>query len=88
MDNRVLRYGIDGSGYAARFHFKALNRIFGVRVVIEGAYSQNREHLEQFTAERGIKAFQSIDELISQVDVVHICTPPSAHEPIVILAKD
>ena len=88
MDLKVLRCGIAGSGYAAKFHFEALKRIFGVSVEIEGAYSPNREHLEQFTSARNIKAFQSINELISEVDVVHVCTPPSAHEPIVISALE
>lgn len=88
MDLKVLRCGIAGSGYAAKFHYEALKRVFGVRVEIEGAYSPNRAHLEQFTSARNIKAFQSIDELIGDVDVVHVCTPPSAHEPIVISALE
>ena len=36
MDLKVLRCGIAGSGYAAKFHFEALKRVFGVRVEIEG----------------------------------------------------
>lgn len=39
MDLKVLRCGIAGSGYAAKFHYEALKRVFGVRVEIEEAYS-------------------------------------------------
>jgi len=83
MTKKVIHCGIAGSGFAARFHYDALLRVFGVKVEISGAYSPTREKLEQFTGPRNIKGYKSIDELIENVDVVHVCTPPSSHEPIV-----
>jgi predicted dehydrogenase len=90
MKGQVIRSGIAGSGFAARFHYDALLRVFGVKVEISGAYSLTREKLDQFTSARNIKSFNSIGELIENSDVVHVCTPPSSHEPIVIgaLAKN
>ncbi len=90
MKGQVIRCGIAGSGFAARFHYEALLRIFDVKVEITGAFSPTREKLDQFTSARKIKSFDSIDELIDNSDVVHVCTPPSTHEPIVlaVLAKN
>ena len=90
MTEKIIRCGIAGSGYAAKFHFEALKSLFSVRTEVSGAFSPNAERLGQFTGPREIKAFKSIDELIDNVDVVHICTPPSTHEQIVVaaLARD
>ena len=86
MKGQVIRSGIAGSGFAARFHYDALLRVFGVKVEISGAYSPTREKLDQFTSARRIRSFNNLDELIENSDVVHVCTPPSTHEPIVLAA--
>jgi predicted dehydrogenase len=83
-----LRTGIIGSGYAAKFHYEALRRLYSVRIEITGVYSPTAERLRQFTEPRSLKAYKSIDALIDDSDIVHICTPPSTHEPIVIAALD
>lgn len=90
MTKSTLRTGIIGSGYAARFHYDALLRVFSIDLEIVGAYSPTREKLEQFTLPRKLKSFNSVQEVIDNCDVIHVCTPPSSHEPIVIeaLAKD
>ncbi|NMC41264.1 MAG: Gfo/Idh/MocA family oxidoreductase [Bacteroidales bacterium] len=88
MTERTIRCGIAGSGFAARFHYDALLRVFSTKLNITGAYSPTREKLEQFTGPRKLKAYSGIDELIDDVDVVHVCTPPSTHEPIVIAALE
>jgi len=88
MTEKVIRCGIAGSGFAAKFHFEALKRLYSVKTEIKGAFSPNAERLGQFTLPREINAFKSIDELIDKVDVVHVCTPPSTHEPIVIAALE
>ena len=79
MDLKILRSGIAGSGFAAKFHYEALRRVFGVNVQIAGAYSPNRNRLEQFTGARNIKAFKNLDELIANVDVGHVCSTLSTH---------
>ncbi len=86
MEKKVIRCGIAGSGFAAKFHYDALLRVFSVKVDISGSYSPTREKLEQFTAPRNLKAYPGIDEMIDDVDVVHVCTPPSTHETIVVAA--
>lgn len=86
MEKKVLRAGIIGSGFAARFHYDALQRVFSTKVEIAGVYSLSKTRLEEFTNLRNLKAYYNLDELIEASDVLHICTPPVTHEPIIIAA--
>ncbi len=86
MNKRVIRAGIAGSGFAAKFHYEALLRVFSANVDIAGVYSVTQNKLQEFTSVRHLKAFDSIEDLIDSSDVIHICTPPATHESIVIAA--
>jgi len=86
MKKQVLRAGIVGSGFAAKFHYDALQRVFSVGVQVVGAYSPTQEKLESFTTARSLTAFENLDALINASDIIHVCTPPVTHEPIVIAA--
>jgi predicted dehydrogenase len=88
MTYKIIRTGIAGSGYAARFHYEALQRLYSVKVNIVGAYSPTNERLKKFTDERKIKAFSNLESLINDSDVIHVCTPPSTHESIVTAALE
>ncbi len=80
MKKKVISAGIIGSGFAARFHFDALKRVYSVGVEIIGAFSLNASELDEFTTTREINSFDSLEELIDSSDVLHVCTPPSTHE--------
>ena len=84
MDKKVIRAGIIGSGFAAKFHFDALQRVYNTKVEVVGAYSTSPENLKSFTQARAIHAFATIEDLIDASDILHICTPPVTHEPIAI----
>lgn len=86
MEKKVLRAGIVGSGFAAKFHYDALQRVFSTKVDIAGAYSVSSNNLRNFTESRNLRAFDSLDDLIQDADVIHVCTPPVTHEPIVVAA--
>ena len=86
MVDRIIRCGLAGSGFAAKFHYEALQRLYSVKIHITGAYSPTAERLKRFTEPRNLTAFGNLGELIDNSDVVHVCTPPSTHEPIVIAA--
>ena len=86
MKKKVLRAGIIGSGFAAKFHYDALQRVFNTQVEIVGAFSPNKEHLLAFTQPRGLYSFNKLEEVIQEADVIHVCTPPVTHEPFVIAA--
>jgi len=88
MEKKTLRTGIVGSGFAARFHFENLKRVFGVNVEVVGTYAVDAAMAASYARERGITAFDGLGELIEAVDVVHVCTPPSAHEAVVVAALE
>jgi predicted dehydrogenase len=82
----VIKIGIVGTGFAARFHMEALKRVFSAKIKVVGAYSKNFKSLELFTNEYQIKAFENLENLLDGCEVIHICTPPVTHEPLVIEA--
>ncbi len=84
MKKIELKAGIIGSGFAARFHVDALRRVSSAKVEVVGAYSRDQSKLKRFTSEKGIMAFESMDTLIKNCDVLHVCTPPVTHEPIAV----
>ena len=84
MEKKLIRAGIIGSGFAAKFHFDAIQRVYNTKVDVLGAYSPNSERLNAFTQPRGIKSFDSMEALIDAADILHVCTPPVTHEPIAI----
>src|SRR5215218_4131283 len=86
MERKILHAGIVGSGFAAAFHYEALRRVFSAKVEVAGVYSVTPGKREAFAQQRSIKAFDDLDALIESSDVVHVCTPPITHEPIVIAA--
>src|SRR5690554_286359 len=86
MNKKKIRAGIIGTGFAAKFHYDALQRVFSAKVEIVGAYSTTEEKLKEFTDLRNIKAYSSVEDLIEHSDVLHICTPPVTHEPIIVEA--
>lgn len=84
MKDKIIRTGIIGSGFAARFHYDSLQRVFSAKVEVAGVYSKSPDELKEFSETRGIKAFSSMEELIGASDILHVCTPPVTHEPIAI----
>lgn len=86
MKKKIIKAGFAGSGFAAKFHYDALQSVYDAEIEITGAYSPTKEHLEDFTGPRNLKAFGSLSELIENCDIIHICTPPVTHEPIIIEA--
>jgi len=76
LNNRHdLKTAIVGAGFAARCHVAAL-RSLGVPVV--GIVGVAREHAAGLASSCGAVAFDRLDDVIDKVDVVHICTPPTA----------
>jgi predicted dehydrogenase len=84
MEGQIIRTGFAGSGFAARFHYEGLRGVRSAKPEVIGAYSKSPEELDEYTRTRGIRVFGSLGEMIDNVDVVHVCTPPSTHEPIAI----
>ena len=83
---KVIRVGIVGARFAARFHYEALRRVHGVPLDVVGVTSKTPEARDAFAARTGIRAFETLDELCDAVDVVDLCTPPSSHVPLAVQA--
>jgi predicted dehydrogenase len=88
MAKPTLRAGLVGSGFAARFHHEALCRVHGVDVQIAGVWSPTAEKRESFGREREIPVCASLEHLLDDADVIHVCTPPVTHEPISVAALE
>ena len=85
---KVIRVGIVGARFAARFHYEALRRVHGVPLDVVGVTSKTPEARDTFAAQVGIRAFETLDELCDAVDVVDLCTPPSTHVPLAVQALE
>jgi len=83
-----IRIGIVGSGFAAQFHYTAYQQVTGIDVKVVGVTSLTKEHREDFAQKRGIKAFNSLEEMLPEIDVVDVCTPGYAHEEISIASLE
>jgi predicted dehydrogenase len=81
---KIIRSGIAGSGFAAGFHLESLRKVYGVQVDIKGVYSPNNSG--EFAEKHQISVYNSLDELINDVDVIHCCAIASAHETIALAA--
>lgn len=77
---KSVRVGIVGTGFAGRFHVECLRRIYGVQVEIAGVTSRRKESREAFGREHGIPVFDDALAMLPSVDVLDVCSPPSAHE--------
>jgi len=85
---KPIRIGIVGSRFAAQFHYTAYQRVTGIDVEVVGVTSLTREHREDFAKKHGIKSFDSLEEMLPEVDVIDVCTPGYAHEEVSITALE
>ena len=78
---KTIRVGIVGSGNAAVFHYASYQRVTGIHVKVIGVTSLDKSQCEYFAGLRGIQAFDSLSEMLPEVDLIDNCTPGYAHEP-------
>jgi predicted dehydrogenase len=84
MQKKTIRTGIVGSGFSASFHFEALARVYGTNVEVIGVHSNDVEGGTKYAQKRGIRFFDTLDPLLDEVDVIHVCVPPMFHEPVAV----
>jgi predicted dehydrogenase len=73
----MIKVGIIGAGHLGKIHIKCINDI--PEFTLAGFYDKDEANALLVSKEFGIKHFNSIDELINEVDVVDIVTPTLAH---------
>jgi predicted dehydrogenase len=81
---KPIRAGFAGAGFAARFHCDSLAGLALAKPA--GVWSARRESRERFARERGVAAYATLEELLDNVDAVHVCVPPSLHEKTTVAA--
>src|SRR5690348_3732463 len=78
-----IRIGIAGAGFAGRFH---LENFAGAGAQVVGVTSARPESRDAFAAKYGIRSFNSVAEMLPEIDVLDICTPPSSHSQYILEA--
>lgn len=73
----MVKIGVLGAGHLGSIHIKLIQEIEQFELV--GFYDPNPEMVDKAVATFGIKAFDTIDELISACDAVDIVTPTLSH---------
>lgn len=80
----MVKVGIIGSGFAAKFHLEALRRVYDVSLQIIGVHSSTPANLNRFCDKYSLKPYLKVENLIEKCDVLHLCTPPVTHEHLAI----
>jgi hypothetical protein len=78
--NSKIKIGLVGAKFAARFHFEGYQRVYGVPIEVVGLTSKSKESRDAFAAKHKAKPFDSLAEMLKEVDVVDICAPGYVHE--------
>lgn len=73
----MIKIGVLGAGHLGKIHIRLLKEINKYEFV--GFYDPNAENAALVAQEFGIKAFDSIDELLNNVDAIDIVTPTITH---------
>jgi len=76
---KTIRVGLVGCGNAAVFHYAAYQRVIGLDVKVIGVTSLDQSQCDYFAGVRGIRAFDSLSDMLPEVDVIDNCTPGYAH---------
>jgi len=81
-----VRGGIVGSGFAANLHYEGIARVYGTDVELVGIFSPTLSNARRFAEPRGLRTFPSLNALLDEVEVVHVCASPAVHESIALSA--
>lgn len=73
----MLKAGVLGAGHLGKIHLKLLQQSSKYELV--GFYDPSKKNTQKVVEEFGYKAFDSVEDLINEVDVVDIVTPTLSH---------
>lgn len=84
--NSPIRVGIAGARFAAEFHWKSYQKVYGAPVEVVGVTSASPESREKFAREHNVKAFDSFAALCDASDLIDVCAPGAFHEKLAVEA--
>lgn len=73
----MLKIGVLGAGHLGKIHIRCIREISDYELV--GFYDPDKGTSEKVSSDFNLKAFNTIDSLIEEVDVVDIVTPTVSH---------
>jgi predicted dehydrogenase len=74
---RKLKIGVIGTGHLGKFHIKMLKQIDNCEIV--GVFDVKLDVAKQAGSELNVKTFDTLDELLSEIDAVSIAAVTGAH---------
>jgi len=81
-----LRVGLVGVGFAGKFHLECLRRVYGLDVEVTAVTSLREESRTSFGRAHGITPYPNVEAMLPHIDVLDICSPPSAHDEAILQA--
>jgi predicted dehydrogenase len=82
----MLRVGVIGVGHLGRHHARVAAEL--PECTLSGVYDVDRERGAAAAAERGARAFDSLDDLLAEVDAATVAVPTSAHHAVAMRCLD
>lgn len=82
----MLKIGVLGAGHLGKIHLRLLNQSEKYELV--GFYDPNAENAQKVSEEFGYRKFDTIEELIENVQVVDIVTPTLSHYDCAVMAVE
>jgi predicted dehydrogenase len=73
----MLKIGVIGAGHLGKIHLKCISEL--PEYHLAGFYDSDPEVAKKLSDEKGYHSFESIEQLINEVDVVDIVTPTVSH---------
>ena len=73
----MLKTGVLGAGHLGKIHINILNEVNFTELV--GFYDTNPETRKEFSSISGVKAFDNMEELIENCDIIDVVTPTLSH---------
>lgn len=88
MEQKIINFGILGTGMASDFHAISVEKIENARLV--AVCDTNRERAESFVKKHPARIYENYDEMLSdpEIDAVCVCTPSGYHASHVIAAAN
>lgn len=80
----MLKIGVLGAGHLGKIHLRLLNQSEKYKLV--GFYDPSAENAQKVSEEFGYRKFDTIEELIENVEVVDIVTPTLSHYDCAVMA--
>jgi predicted dehydrogenase len=73
----MLKIGVVGAGHLGKIHLKCIKEIS--KYQLTGFYDSDVENSKKVSEEYGVKAYDQLNKLIDDVDIVDIVTPTLSH---------